>query len=212
MITLASTRHLLEGLFKQHRAAVRKQQPLDRLWQIFFEHQWFSRQLERSTRYVVCKYNYPTHIFEDVQQEALLRFARLLEKDPMLGYQAERGSYEYYLKLVVYHCCLKSLRSFSRIDEPVLFPELNESQHPLLDENDLIDEQLDFQQSVSCLQEPYRSTVQSVCDGMSIRGIAKQQNRSPRTVYRWLDQSVEQLSALCNESRAAYRFTPHQRK
>ena len=126
MITLASTRHLIDGLFKQHCAAVRNQQPLDRLWKIFFEHAWFSHQLERSTRYVVCKYNYPTHIFEDVQQEALLRFARLLEKDPMLGYQAERGSYEYYLKLVVYHCCLKSLRSFSRIDDPVLFPELKE--------------------------------------------------------------------------------------
>ena len=212
MITLASTRHLIDGLFKQHCAAVRNQQPLDRLWKIFFEHDWFSHQLERSTRYVVCKYNYPTHIFEDVQQEALLRFARLLKKDPMLGYQAERGSYEYYLKLVVYHCCIKSLRSFTRIDDPVLFPELKESQHPLLDEHELIDEQLDFQQSVSYLREPFRSTVQSVCDGMSIQGIARQQNRSPRTVYRWLDRGVEQLQMLCLEGRAAYRVTPQQRE
>ena len=126
---------------------------------------------------------------DDVKQEALLYFARSVERDVSLGFRPERGSLGAFLATIINRCCQKGLRQFRHSHQRAL----HESHHPLIENWNDLDEQLDLEEQISRIPEPYRSTIRLFCDGRTIGEIATEKSKSERTVYRWVEKGVAML-------------------
>ena len=62
--------------------------------------------------------------------------------------------------------------------------------HPLLEEHAQIEKLMDFRHIAKQIPEPYQGIIRQLLAGDSILEIAKSRNRSKRTVYRWVKQSI----------------------
>ena len=183
----------IQQLADKHQRAVARKQCWTEIWQMFYEDAWFQHRLNDSARFNTLRCHMPMHNREDVKQEALVQFARAIERDRSLGFRPERGNYGAFLATVIHRCCQKGLRQFRHFGGPSIWDGLR---HPLVDHWDELDEQLDLRESIGQIPEPYRKTIQQICEGHSIEEIARRRKKSVRTIYRWLDQGIERLKAL----------------
>ena len=63
--------------------------------------------------------------------------------------------------------------------------------HPYYEEHSQLEKVIDLRKVAKELPEPYRGIVRQVCAGKTVNDIAESRNRSKRTIYRWIDRSIE---------------------
>lgn len=197
MIAVTKSVRQLKELEDVHQQAIDCDADWTQIWALFYESPWFLRRLDFSARKLIHKLHAPVQWKDDVKQEALLVFARSIQRNPTLGFDLNRGSFGGFLSTIIYRCCQKGLRQFNhhhsqQIDE--------EHTHPFEDTTKEIDELLDLQNCLSQLPEPYKMTVAMICEGKSISQIAQRTKRSVRTVYRWIDKATELLRQSWDEN------------
>ncbi len=190
MIAVTKNLKQLEELKAIHQQALESNFHWTLVWDLFTENEWFLNRLDYSARAVLTKYHFPLQWKEDVKQEALIQFARSIKRNVSLGYNSERGSFGAFLSTIIYRSCQKGLRQFrhsfcSSIDD--------EFKHPVVEYAQELDERIDLRECLTSLPEPFRMTVQMVCEGKSIAEIARKTQRSSRTIYRWIEKATELL-------------------
>jgi DNA-directed RNA polymerase specialized sigma24 family protein len=190
MIAVTKSVKQLDELESIHQRALDANADWTQIWEMFYESPWFLKRLDFSARKLIHKLHFPNQWKEDIKQEALLVFARSIQRNRSLGFDTSRGSYGAFLSTIIYRCCQKGLRQFNhhnnqKIDE--------EHTHPFEDVTEQVDEHLDLQHCLDHLPEPYKMTVTMICEGKTILQIARKTKRSVRTVYRWIDKATELL-------------------
>ena len=190
MIAVTKSTKELDELEQIHREAIDADADWTQIWELFYESPWFLRRLDFSARKLIHRLHFPIQWKADVKQEALLVFARSIQRDCSLGFDSNRGSYGAFVSTIIYRCCQKGLRQFNhytrqRVD--------GEHTHPFEDTTEQMDEHLDLHYCLRQLPEPYKLTVMLICQGKSITQIAQKTKRSVRTIYRWLDKATELL-------------------
>jgi len=178
---------LSTDLETKHFLASQTLQDWQYIWELFYQDAWFRKKLNRSARYAVRQSGLGRHCIDDVQQEALVEFAKSLQRDPSLGFDPSRGDFRAFLVTIVHRCCQKGLRQF-RMQYSLSIED--ESLHPCYEDHSQIEEVMDLRQLARQIPEPYRGTVRQICNGLSIDEIARKRNRSKRTIYRWIDKSI----------------------
>ena len=98
----------------------------------------------------------------------MILFAQSLRRNPTLGFCRQRGTYEAFLATVIYRCCQNGVRQFRRGQS--LSPP-GDHWHPVIDDQDEVDELLDLRQSMRKVSEPYRTALRLHCHGKSIEEI-----------------------------------------
>lgn len=190
MIAVTKGAKQLTELEISHEQAVDANENWVQIWELFYDSPWFLRRLDFSARKLVNRLHFPVNWKEDVKQEALLVFARSIQRNPSLGFDPERGSYGAFLSTIIHRCCQKGLRQFNHHSSQKIDEEYT---HPFEELTEQLDERIDLQHCLSMLPQPYKMTVAMVCEGKSIPQIASQTKRSVRTIYRWLDKATELL-------------------
>jgi len=180
----------VEELETRHLAAVDQQHRWQEVWEIFYRNRWFRQTLLIAARRAVRRAGLKRDCVDDVRQEALIEFSRSLQRRPSLGFDPSRGNFSSFVGLIIHRCCLKALRQFRHqylsLHDDGFF-------HPYYEEHSQIEKIMDLRKATSELQEPYRGLVRQICAGVSIDEIANRSKRSRRTIYRWLDRSIELL-------------------
>ena len=179
-------------LLMQHRSAVLQKLPWPVILQVFHEHPWFSETLHRIACSILKKRNLSCEFLEDIKQESWLHLAKSIKRKPALLFDSSRGDYGSFLSSVIFRSCLMGARKIAQATKAID----NESQHPQYDDWEHFHELLDLRQSVCQVDEPYRSTIQALCRGLSINEIAAKRRCDKRTIYRWLQSGIEQLQKI----------------
>ena len=179
----------LADLEDRHADAVRENDDWQIVWELFYRNRWFRQTLLMAARRAVRRSGLKPDCIDDVRQEALIEFSRSLERNISLGFDSNRGNFAGFVGLIIHRCCLKGLRQFR--NQCLSFRE--ELFHPWYEEQSHTEKIMDLRKAASELQEPYRSLVRQVCAGVSIEEIARRSKRSRRTIYRWLERSIELL-------------------
>ena len=190
MITVSQPLKLVERLAEKHSQACQSGLDWTDVWQIFSDDPWFNRRLDASATRVLRRGYLPLHNKDDVRQEAMVQFARAIQRDVSLGFNPECGKFGAFLATIINRCCQKGLRKARPKHKCTI---IHESQHPLVEYHKRVDEHLDFHDLVERIPEPYRETLRLICDGLSIAEIAKRRRKSERTVYRWLEKGLEDM-------------------
>ena len=187
----------LEDLELRHLIAVQNAIQWQEVWELFYRNRWFRQTLLIAARKAVRRSGLKRDCVDDVRQQALIEFSRSLQRRTSLGFDPSRGNFAAFVSLIVRRCCLKALRQFRH-----QYLSLHEEGwfHPYYEESSQIEKIMDLRQAASELPEPYRRLVRQVCAGASIDEIARRSKRSRRTIYRWLDRSVELLKSHCSEN------------
>lgn len=179
----------IEDLETRHLIAVREKVPWQDVWEIFYRNRWFRQTLLIAARRAVRRSGLKRDCVDDIRQEALIEFSRSLQRSTSLGFDSNRGNFGSFVGLIIHRCCLKALRQFRHqclsLQEDYF--------HPYYEEHAQIEKIMDLRKVANELQEPYRGLVRQICAGVSIEEIASRSNRSRRTIYRWLDRSIELL-------------------
>jgi RNA polymerase sigma factor (sigma-70 family) len=196
MNSILSSHSLISKLEMKHFLSVQSLEVWQDVWELFCNDPWFQNQLSRSARRVVNRAGFDRNRVDDIQQEALVEFAKALQRDSSLGFDPTRGQFQGFLSTIIHRCCQKALRQFHRRQ----LMSLNEEfLHPFYDDQLQLEKIIDFHQLANEIPEPYRGVVRQVCDGLTIGEIARKRKRSKRTIYRWIDRSIELLQAKFSE-------------
>jgi RNA polymerase sigma factor (sigma-70 family) len=189
--------HSLEELELEHLTAVQSAQNWQEVLNTFYANRWFRQTLRIKARKAVKRSGLPRGDVDDIYQEALFEFSRALQRRTSLGFDPSRGGFSAFIGVVIHRCCLKALRQFRHrhlsLHEDELF-------HPYYEEQSQLEKVMDLREMARELPEPYRGIVRQVCFGRSVDEIAARQNRSKRTIYRWIDRSIELMKQRYFES------------
>lgn len=160
------------------------------IWIQLYRDSWFRRKLNQSAIRVLHKLALPLGWKQDVTQEALLILARQLQRNRTLGYDSHRGQLSSFLSTVIYRSCLKSVRALNGPRHHSLEKVSNE---PFFESTPQVQESLDLHDCIERLDEPERSIVEQIIKGKSVPEIARGMNRSPRTIYRRMEEAKRHI-------------------
>lgn len=172
-----------------HHQACQNNASADELLALFCGHPWFRCQLDRSARKVSNQWRLLTGSEDDVRQEALLRFASMLKRNPTLGYFATRGSYAAYLGRLIQRCCQHGGRRLHPKGQRL---ELVENLVQV-DRQSQLDQRLDLNDMLNRVSQPQQSVLRMKLEGWSLEEIASVYEKSKRTISRWLQQGADQI-------------------
>ncbi len=184
-------------LRRKHAQAVERRKTWAEVLDLFCRDQWFTELLQTTALSVIRRKRLPFHLAEDLQQDVMVLIASDLKKNPAFGIQPPAGDYGKLLKVVVYRYCCKSVRGKSRNKSFETEPIRSETQHPLIDERDLVDDLIDFREAVASLNRSYRSIVKLLCDGLTVEQIARRRKCHARTIYRRIRAATKQIQEFC---------------
>ena len=187
MISIPNLAQQLEELQLLHEEAIAADCSWTEIWRLFYEHPWFKHRLNASAIRQVRRCHMPLEWTEDIKQEALLVFARAIQRDCALGFDSSRGSFGGFLSTIIERSCQKGLRQFKHSINSVG----EEYNHPFLDNRQELEEHIDLQDCLARLPEPYKMTIELIFKGESVPEIAQTTRRSQRTVYRWLEKATD---------------------
>lgn len=171
----------------QHFLALQTHQSWQDIWEIFYSNAWFRDKLKRSACRTGRNAGLRSDCQDDIMQEALIEFSKALQRHTSLRYDSSKGSFYRFISTILYRCCIKGLRQFKTRHRPILYGDF---MHPLLEEHAQIEKLMDFRHIAKQIPEPYQGIIRQLLAGDSIPEIAKSRNRSKRTVYRWVKQSI----------------------
>ncbi len=177
-------------LAKQHLKAIQQNKTWVEIWDLIYSHPWFQSQLNACVAKTIYKNQLPRGWKDDIQQEAVLLFAREIKRKRDLGFDPQKGDYRALVLTILRRCCLKGIRQFKRtLTNKPIQPSLDVAEETIFD----ADELFDFREKIRQLPEPGRTIVLAVCHGEPIELIAHRLGQSPRTVYRHLRKSKNQI-------------------
>ncbi len=176
----------------QHFTALQTMQNWQDIWELFYVSEWFRYKLGFCVRRAARECGLQADCHDDIRQEALVEFARAVQRNLSLGYDPGKGSFQGFLSTVIYRCCLKGLRQFKRRCRSL--PD-DDFMHPYYEEHAQLEKVMDFRHVARQIPEPYRGIVRQLVAGQSVEHIARTRKRSKRTIYRWIDRSIEMLKA-----------------
>lgn len=179
-----------EELKHQHFSAVQAMSSWQEIWEIFHSNPWFRSKLGFCARKAAREIGLGADCYDDIQQQALIEFAKALQRNRSLGFDLSKGSFRGFLSTVIYRCCLKGLRQFQRRHHSMTSSNFL---HPYYEEHLELEKLIDFRQISRQIPEPFRGVVRQLLAGESVGSIAKSRNRSKRTIYRWIDRSIALL-------------------
>ena len=156
------------------------------IWMRLYRNSWFRKKLDQSAIRVLRNLALPLGWKHDVTQEAWLILARQLQRNRTLGYDSHRGQLNSFLSTVVYRCCLKSVRKLNGPRHKSIDKISNE---PFFESTPQVQESLDLRDCIERLDEPERSIVEQIVNGKTVPEIAREMNRSPRTIYRRMEEA-----------------------
>jgi len=159
------------------------------VWELFYVSPWFRWKLGVSVRRAARNSGLGADCYDDIQQEALIEFARAIQRNASLGFDPSKGSFRGFLSTVLYRCSLKGLRQFRRRCRSLPSNYL----HPNYEDHLQLERLLDFRDIAAQIPEPYRGVIGQLLAGETVGRIARSQNRSERTIYRWIDRSIALL-------------------
>lgn len=169
------------------------------VWKALCNDEWFGNTLDRSARSVLRKKGRPVSWRDDIKQQAMIEIARQLMKSPSLGYQSDRGNLRSFLSVVIFRSCQKACRQFRSGNVTFVSPDpLDE---PCVDSAPELENQLDLHHCVDRLEEPFRTTAAQLLAGLTIEQMAVIAGCSTRTIYRRLNETVEQLRQQLNPTK-----------
>ena len=126
---------------------------------------------------------------EDAEDTVQDVFMRLMEKD----ITPEMDGIRSYLMTAVHHSCMNIIRSTSQQQQVKNLYHVNErnDQQPI----DLMTDRLDIIQAYADeFKEPHRSIfLLRFDDDLTLKEIAKRLGMNPNTVYKYLQQSIQQI-------------------
>jgi len=181
-----------EELELQHFTALQTMQDWQDIWDLFYASDWFRYKLGFCVRKAAREFGLMSDCHDDIRQEALVEFARSIQRNLSLGYDPTKGTFQAFLSTVIYRCCLKGLRQFKR--RCLSLPD-DDFMHPYYEEHSQLEKVIDFRHVARQIPEPYRGIVRQLLAGQSIEHIARTRKRSKRTIYRWVDRSIDLLKA-----------------
>ena len=179
-----------EELELQHFTALQTLRSWQEIWELFYSSPWFRYKLRFSVRKTARDSGLGSDCQDDIMQEALIEFAKALQRNASLGFDPSKGSFQGFLSTIIYRCCLKGLRQFQR--RHLSMPD-DDFMHPYYEEHAQLEKLMDFRHIARQIPEPYRGIVRQLLAGESINNIARTRKRSKRTVYRWIDRSIDLL-------------------
>ena len=179
-----------EDLELEHFTALHTMRSWQDIWGLFYNNLWFRQKLKRCVRKAAREAGLGPDCYDDIQQEALIGFAKALQRNCSLGFNLSKGTFEGFLHVVIYRCCLKGLRQFQRRHRSM--PD-DDFMHPYYEEHSQLEKLVDFRHVADQIAEPYRGIVRQLLTGETVDSIALSRKRSKRTIYRWIDRSVDLL-------------------
>ena len=180
----------VENLYKKHVAYCRQERSPEEVLAMFYDDQWFQEKLAIATNVAIAKAKGLACCADDIRQDALILVHRALQRRICLGYDPDRGSYAGFLSTILGRSCQKALWQFRHTFYLAIE---SETQHPHHDPREGVDENLDLVQQIGRLEQPYRSVLEAVCQGKSVDEIAASQQKSRRTIYRWMKSGMQNL-------------------
>ncbi len=180
----------VENLYAKHVAYCRQDRSPEEILAMFYEDQWFQKKLTVSTKSAIAKGKGLACCADDIRQDALILVHRALQRRTCLGYDPAKGSYAGFLSTILNRSCQKALWQFRHT---FYAPIDSETQHPHYDPSLGLDENLDLVQEIGLLEQPYRKVLEEICEGKSVDEIATCQEKSRRTIYRWLKFGMKML-------------------
>ena len=179
-----------DDLELQYFTALQTMQDWQDIFEVFYANPWFNFKLRTYVRTAARKFSLGSDCYDDIRQEALVLFAGTLQRNRSLGFVRSKGSFSGFVSIIIYRCCLKGLRQFQRQHQAMSDDDFF---HPYYEEQAQLEKLLDFRHMVVQIPEPYRGIVGQLLAGESVGSIAKSRKRSKRTIYRWIDRSIELL-------------------
>jgi len=180
----------VENLYKKHVAYCDQERSPEEILAMFYDDQWFQEKLAVSTKVAIAKAKGLACCADDIKQDALILVHRALQRRICLGYDPDKGSYAGFLGTILTRSCQKALWQFRHTFYMAIE---SEAQHPHHDPSAEVDENLDLVQEIEYLEQPYRGVLESICQGKSVDEIAASQQKSRRTIYRWLKSGMLNL-------------------
>ena len=180
----------VDELELRHFTALQMTRAWQEIWEIFYNNPWFRGKLRCCVRKAARDAGLRSDCYDDIQQEALVEFAKALQRNSSLGFLLSKGTFQAFVSTIIYRCCLKGLRQFQRRHRSM--PD-DDFMHPYYEEHSQFEKLMDFRHLANQISEPYRGIVRQLLAGESIDNIALSRKRSKRTIYRWVDRSVEML-------------------
>ena len=179
-----------EDLELEHFTALHTMRSWQDIWGLFYNNLWFRRKLTSCVRKAARDGGLGPDCYDDIRQEALIEFAKALQRNCSLRFDLSKGTFEGFLHVVVYRSCLKGLRQFQRRHHSMADDDF---MHPYYEEHTQLEKLVDFRHVADQIAEPYRGLVRQLLTGETVDSIAVSRKRSKRTIYRWIDRSVELL-------------------
>ena len=180
----------VEKLYRKHAAYCRQERSPEEILAMFYDDQWFQEKLRSSARSAIVKAKGLACCADDIKQDALILVHRALQRRTCLGYDPNKGSYAGFLSTILSRSCQKALWQFRHTFHLAIE---SETQHPHYDCRQEVDDTLDLLQLIERLDQPYRGVLEAVCQGKSVDEIAACQQKSRRTIYRWLKLGMQNL-------------------
>jgi RNA polymerase sigma factor (sigma-70 family) len=183
----------LNRLYQKHCRAVNAGQSPARILELLCNDEWFTDRIETTVRYFLRRNHLPYHLVEDIRQDVFLHFAIAIENDPSFGCHESIRSYKNFLRAIIFRSCDKSVRRKSVSTTS----NFKESDHPLVDDQDLLEDLIDLHEAIGSLSSSCRDIMQMICDGMSAKQISQKHGCHFRTVNRWIRDSTKQMQEFC---------------
>ena len=182
-----------ERLREKFRQANATNAPWMELLQMFYDDDFFRNRLQRFSTRAVRRSRLPKHLQKDVSQEALILFAKSLQRNSSLGFDFDKGNFNGFVNMLLSRFCSNGLRSFKNQNAR----SINEVRcQPSYCEQLQVDDRIDLEEAIEQIPHPYNEVIRAICDGQAIAQIAVALNRSERTIYRWIDKGIEYLQIL----------------
>ncbi len=184
----------LNSLFRRHCRAVADGKSPARILELLCDDEWFTSRIELTVRYFLRRNCLPYHLMEDIRQDVFLHFAMAIKNDPSFGCHESIRSYKNFLRAIIYRSCDKSVRRKSLSTTSAL----PESEHPVVNEQDLLEDLIDLHDAIESLNSSCQDIMQMLCNGMTPQQISAKHGCHFRTINRRIRESTEQMQEFCH--------------
>lgn len=179
-----------DRLCQEHLQLCHRQANWNEIWRLFLNDDAFLRLCDAVALRTIRKFGLPADCLCDIKQEALLSFAKTVQRHPCLGFDADRGCFGSWLRMLLTRCCAKALRQFrdrsrqgASVDVRYL---IDESYSP-------VEHRIDAEVVLKRLDDRVSRVMQLRIVGTSVTEIATKIGCGEHTVYRLFNRGLNQL-------------------
>ncbi len=186
-------RDLIDALYKKHRQAVQTGQGWLTIWEVFNNDPWFQAAMKAAIATAKNRYQLSPDLFDDVGQDAQVVFSGNLQKATDLNFEISKGSYRVFLQTIVFRSAMKAAaRVHASFNQSLQLPAevLDTGGQPVSNHR--------ICSFIEQLPDSMRIVLNSYVEGANLKSIARQINRTERTVFRILREALARLKEIAN--------------